>query len=126
MRFGAATPEGDAVHYVPLSEDLRDLLKRLQRVFAGVYPLSLEEWEEGFRRDAYHEEEMALWPHLADVFEHFTRSRQLDQEQKQDILRVALACMNKGKDHALLTTDPRTLSRKRVREIANYFFAPRR
>ena len=103
----------------PLSDDLRNVLPELQETFHDVYPRTLEEWADGFRRDLQPEQEIALWLHMARVFRHFTEGRDLSTDQRQDIFDVILACVNNGPAHVQATTGHRTLSRKRGREIAN-------
>jgi hypothetical protein len=109
----------------PFGEEVRAHLRRLQDVLHDVYPITVEQWEEGFRRDADPEPEIATWLRIADVYEHFTEGHALDQEHKRDIFDVILACVNNGKDYVSQTTSPRTLSRARVREIAAYLFPPK-
>jgi hypothetical protein len=110
----------------PFPDDIRkNYLERFQATFADVYPRTVEEWEDGFRRDAHPNQEIAIWVCIANVFEHFTAGRDLSAEQRQDIFHTVLACANNGKDYVLFTTNPRTLSKKRVREIVDYFFAKR-
>jgi hypothetical protein len=104
----------------PFPEDIRDYLRQLQKTFADVYPRTIEQWEDGFRRDTHPDREIALWLYMGDVFEHFTSGQPLDADQKRDIFQVILASVNNGTKHVLATTNPRTLSKKRVREIVDW------
>jgi hypothetical protein len=51
---------------IPASE-LRHV-RQIQAAFAEHRQLTFEEWEEGFRRDANPEREIAIWSHAADVY----------------------------------------------------------
>ena len=112
---------GGPLRHPPFEEDLRDILRRLGQTFADVCPRTLEEWEDELRRDTHPEQEIALWVVMEEVFLHFTSGRSLDEEQKIDIFSVVLACVNNGPEYVLATTSPRTLSRKAVKEIVEYF-----
>jgi hypothetical protein len=99
----------------------RDVFRELARVFGDVYRQTVEQWEEGFRREQHPEQEIALLLYLADVFTHFTAGRNLDAHQRKDIYDVVLACVNNGPEQLRFVTSPRTLSRKRVLEIVGFF-----
>jgi hypothetical protein len=116
---------GGEVRHPPFPDAVREQLRRLYETFQDVYPKTLEEWEDGFRRDMHPEREIALWEYMATVFEHFTAGRSLNPEQRRDIYLVILTCMNNGKENVLVTTNPQTLSRKQVNEIVEFFFQNR-
>lgn len=63
-------------------------IKRIQRVFADVHPQTVEEWIDGFDRDAHPEREIALWSIMADVFE--LASPTLPREKDKEILATLL------------------------------------
>jgi hypothetical protein len=117
----AETLKDSDYRHPPFPEDVRALIRRLHEVFKDVYPQTVEEWEDGFRRDQHPEREIAIWQRMADIYTHFTEGRSLNSDQKKDIFQVILACVNNGPRHVLTTTNPRTLSRKRVKEIIDYF-----
>jgi hypothetical protein len=112
---------GGPLRHGAFPESVRALIRRLQEVFAEVYTKSFEEWEEGFRRDTNWGKEIELWLRMANVYQHFTEGRLLDREQKQHYFSFILACANNGPDKAHLTCNPRTLSQKRKKEIADWF-----
>jgi hypothetical protein len=110
---------GHSVH-PPFTGGLRDLMDEFAILFAHLYPKTPEQWEDGFRSERNLASEIAIWLFMADVFRHFTASRSLEAEKQADILRVILAAVNNGPATALATTSPRTLSRKRAKEILQY------
>jgi hypothetical protein len=117
----AARP-GPILH-PPLGPDLRPVMESFARTFHDVHPMTAEQWEDGFRRDLGMEQEIAIWVHIERVFRLFTDGRPLSPEQRHDIYTVVLACANNGKEVVLHTTNPVTLSKKRMQEIIEYFFA---
>jgi hypothetical protein len=115
-----STEFAEEVRHPEFDEETRAYFRRLQSVFHDVYPQSLERWEYGFRCDMHPEREIALWLHMANCFEHFTAGRDLSPEQRWDIYVMILDTVNNGNDKVHLTTNPATLSRRRVQEIADY------
>src|SRR5438105_517510 len=49
------------VKHPPFGEDIRAFIRQIQAAFVEHRQLSLEVWEDGFRRDAHPEREIALW-----------------------------------------------------------------
>src|SRR5690348_902347 len=46
-------------------------VRAIQQALAEVYPRSLGEWEEGFKRDRHPDRELAVWLRIAGVFRRF-------------------------------------------------------
>jgi hypothetical protein len=49
------------VKHPEFDEGIRAYIRQIQAAFAEQRPISIEEWEDGFRRDANPEQEIALW-----------------------------------------------------------------
>jgi hypothetical protein len=47
------------IRHPPFDEELRAYIRDIQAAFAEHRDLSFEEWEDGFRRDAHREREIA-------------------------------------------------------------------
>jgi hypothetical protein len=106
----------------PFDEGVRDVLRQFEALFCDVYPMTAAEWEDGFRRDLHPDREMAPWLRRAEVFVHFMAGRDLSFDQRQDIFQAILTAVSNGKEAVLLTSNPVTLSKRRVREIVDYLF----
>jgi hypothetical protein len=59
------------VQHPPFDEGIRAYIRQIQEAFAEHRALSFNEWEEGFRRDAHPEREIAIWSHAADIYTAF-------------------------------------------------------
>jgi hypothetical protein len=116
---GSTLNKGEILH-PPFPEPARQAMRSLRETFIDVYPRTVEEWEDGFRRDQDFHEEIALWLFMQEVFLHFTADRVLDPEQKRHIFEVINACVTNGADYVLVTTNPRTISKSRIREMVAY------
>jgi hypothetical protein len=92
--------DGQRVHvspyrHGPFGPEVRARLQELHDTLCEVHPLTLDEWEDGFRRDTTPEREIALWLHFAQAYRRVTtqRLRKLQLAHKQVIFHVLLAGM---------------------------------
>ena len=108
--------------YFQFGEDLRDDIRAIKATFDEVYPQSLEEWEDGFRRDADPKREIDLWLHMANVFDRATEGKPLTLEQKRDYFRVIVACSNASCDKVLYVAKREVISREEAQDIVTLFY----
>lgn len=103
-------------------EEVRELLRHLKSVLDEVHPMSLEQWEDGFLRDAHPEQEIALWLYVADIYSHFTSEGNLSFEQKKEYFRILTVCMNSPRERVLQLCRPLLVSQAEAeRVIAEYY-----
>jgi hypothetical protein len=69
-----------------------------------VYPLSIEEWLDGFQRDAHPESEVQWWERLTRIYKGYSDAKDLTFGQKQTLFRV-LFKMAMGSDPQGLSGD---------------------
>ncbi len=105
----------------PFGEEVRAIIAGLSDTFQDVLPMSPEEWQDNFRRDCRPARDIGAWRVAQEVFLHFTEGRNLDQDQRRDIFNVVFTCLNNGPENLRYTANPRTVSRRRMREIGDYF-----
>ena len=60
--------KGPLIH-PPFDAEVRALLEEIRARLEPVFPMTLEEWEDGFRRDQTPEREIAIWVHISKRFE---------------------------------------------------------
>jgi len=92
--------ENQKIYHPPLSEELRSYVARIKNNLAGVYDQSMDEWEDGFRKDTEMEKEIAGWLFLSNRFKAIQESMILNNEEKQSLFRMMMAIMNNGKEFA--------------------------
>jgi hypothetical protein len=109
------------IKHPPFDEGIRAYIRQIQEAFAEQRPLSFEEWEEGFRRDATPEREIALWSHAADVYTVFA-GREPSAQRRRDVYRCIVACLTSGPDAVWHVLRPEALSRAEAEQIVNRFF----
>ena len=104
------------------SEEVRDYFREIKSKLDEVYPLSLEEWEDGFLRDAHPEQEIAVWLRVADVYNRFASERNLSLEQKKEYFRVLGACMNSSRERVLQLYSPQLISKAEAEKVIEAYY----
>jgi hypothetical protein len=112
--------QGDVKH-PPFEEEIRAYIRQIQEAFAEQRTLSFEEWEDGFRRDANPEREIALWSHAADIYTAFAGSEP-SAERRRDIYRCIVACLTSGPDAVWHVLKPEFISRVEAEKVVHRFF----
>jgi hypothetical protein len=109
------------IKHPEFEEGVREYIRQIQAAFAEHRPLSFEEWEEGFRRDANPAREIALWSHAADVYTAFVGTEP-SAERRRDVYRCIIACLTTGPDSVWQVLKPEVLSRPEAEQVVNRFF----
>jgi hypothetical protein len=106
----------------PFSEEIRDILREIKSSIDEFYDLSLEQWEDGFRRDTNPEKEIAIWVHLANIYRSLATSRDLSAEQRQDYFKVLICCLNSPREHVLKVFSPSAISVEEANDVIAQFY----
>ncbi len=109
------------VRHPEFDEGIRDYIRQIQTAFAEHRPLSLEEWEEGFRRDANPNQEIALWLHAADVLVAFTADEP-SSDRRRDAYLCIVACLTTGPDDVWKVLRTEVLDRGEAEQVVSRFF----
>lgn len=80
----------------PFSGERRDSLLRLVDAFPGVYQKTYEFWEDGFRRDTNPDSEIAVWMHIADVYERHSADQ--PPHYRGELFSLVVACSNADRE----------------------------
>lgn len=65
-------------------------LERIREAVADAYPVSQDDWEEGFRKDAAPEREIALWERVAKFYRYFADKRVPSIAGRKELLNYLL------------------------------------
>jgi hypothetical protein len=109
------------IRHPPFDEDVRSYIRDIQAAFAEHRSLSVEDWEEGFRRDAHPEREIAGFVYAADVYRRFTRDEP-DATRRSDVYRLLVACMTTSPDSVWHVVKLDALTRPEAERIARRFY----
>jgi hypothetical protein len=107
----------------PLFEpELRDFIEReIQKPLAEVWPKTLAQWEDNFRRDAEPEQEIGVWCRIADRFAKFSKSEGLNQAQRQECFAIMLHCSTVPAEQVLEVVTLKALTREQARRAIEAF-----
>src|SRR5688572_16572418 len=81
-----------SIKHPPLGEQILTDIRSIQAAFQEHDPLSIEEWEDGFRRDATPEQEIALWLRAAEIYRGLS-ANDPSPERRRDVYRCLIVCM---------------------------------
>ena len=109
------------LRHPPFDEEIRDYLRQIQEAFAEHRDLTLEEWEEGFRRDANAEREIAIWSYAADVYRQFA-DNEPSKDRRADVYTCIVACMISSPDTVWKGLKPEVLTDTEAKEIVNCYY----
>jgi hypothetical protein len=98
--------------------------ERIIICFKGVYDLSLEEWVDGFKRDANPDQEIAIWVFFGERFAKIIDEENLDESDRRELFRLLMSVMNGGAERAVKHGDYHGVIRNRVKEFVTRLVAP--
>jgi hypothetical protein len=115
--------DGEAADFKhpPFNASIRIYIEQIQAAFAEHYPLSREEWENGFRRDENAAQQIAVWWYAADIYRVFA-ANELSRPRRADIYKCLLACMSAGPTTIWDIYQPESISRAEARQIVERYF----
>ena len=124
INSATVNPSGKFKH-PPFEPELRDFIEReIQKPLADVWPKTLAQWEDNFRRDAEPEQEIGLWCRIAERFTEFSGSEDLNQAQRQECFAIMLHCSTVPPEQILEVVPLKALTREQAqRAIEAYLKA---
>jgi hypothetical protein len=109
------------IKHEPFTEEIRDYIRHIQVAFSEHRDLTLDEWEDGFRRDSTPEREIALWSHAADVYLQFA-AEETSKERRDDVYRCVVTCMTTSPNSVWDVLRPKALNTSEARQVVNRFY----
>lgn len=109
------------IRHPPFDEEVRTYIRDIQAAFAEHRELSVDEWEEGFRRDGNPEREIAGFSYAADVYQLFTKDDQ-DATRRADVYRLLIACMTTSPESVWHVVKLNALARPEAERIVRRFY----
>lgn len=84
--------------------EIMSVLEEITSILSEVYPLTIDQWEDGFRRDTTPEKEIAIWLYTARLYKHLTTQelQGLQLYHRQTIFRLLVECMNNSQCEVVL------------------------
>lgn len=117
----ASKLEPATIKHASFDQEARSYIQQLQRIFSEHYRLSVEEWEDGFRRDSNPEREIAIWLYSSEVYEMYSANLE-SAEARAELFRCILACMNTQRDAIWDVLEIEVLDRGFAEKVIARFF----
>ena len=118
-----ATLQLGPIRHAQLPDDLIARVRAFEPVFAEVYPITHEEWIEGFQRDLHPENEIAVWEHIAAAFTQFIAGRDLPRETRKEAFGILLV-RSGDTDEAMLYSKLKHLTLDDAKKLVSFYSAP--
>ena len=111
------------IRHGTLSAELVARVKRIEPIFAEVYPRSHEEWLDDFKRDLDPEPEVAIWEAIASAYQTFTMRHTLSLDAKKEALGLLLVRSAADEQNTLSGAKLRYLSAAEAQELVRLYSA---
>jgi len=113
----------DAPRHRRLSQTMQDDIRRIKAALDEVRPMTLEAWEDRFRKDAHPEREIAVWSHIASTYIRCIEGRRLQLEQRQDYFKVIAVCSLSTREAVFEVFEPTVISKQEAEHAVELFFS---
>lgn len=107
----------------PFSDEVREILRRLRKIFHEFYPRTLDEWEDGFRKDRNPDREIAIWLRMGAVYEECTVKRGLTRHQREGYFKFILLCTTCERAHIFEVADLTAITREQADYALELFYS---
>ncbi|MCI5139060.1 MAG: hypothetical protein D3922_11745 [Candidatus Electrothrix sp. AR1] len=78
------------IRHSELPPALIERIRKFEETFAEVYPLTHEEWLDGFKRDQNPENEIKIWEHMGLAYTRFLNSGHFDADARKETFGLLL------------------------------------
>jgi hypothetical protein len=112
---------GPVIHKC-LTPDLEERIRKLEPVFAEVYPKSHAEWLEGFQRDLNPDSEVRIWEAMASAYHGFLAKQALILPAKKEAFGL-LVTAGGTEEETLARAKLRYFSRNEAKELLRLYTA---
>ena len=98
-------------------------IRKMEPIFAEVYPRSHEEWLDGFQRDLDPEPEIVIWEAMAAAYQGYTGKRSLSKDAKLEVFGLLLVRSAGDEPSTLAGAKLKHLSRAEAEEVLHLYSA---
>lgn len=106
----------------PFSEERRRQIRLIMASLDEVSEWSFEKWEDGFRRDANPDRELAIWTYIANVYRDYVSARDFTLDQKKDLFLLFFTCSMTRKESVMKDLKPTSISLAEAEKAVEAFY----
>jgi hypothetical protein len=111
------------IRHEKLPDALEARIRKLEPIFAEVYPRTHEGWLDGFQRDVDPEREIAIWEAMGAAYQTFTEKRSPSLDAKKEAFGLLLVRSAGDEQHTLSGATLKHLSRAHAEELLHLYSA---
>jgi hypothetical protein len=112
------------IRHEELAPTLVERIRAFESVFADVYPITHQQWVEGFQRDRNPEIEIAKWEHIAEAFAQFTSGGDLSMDARKEAFGLLLFRAGATAELTLGRAKLKYLTHEQARTLVYLYTAP--
>jgi hypothetical protein len=105
----------------PFEGNVKARIESIMASLSDVYPLSYQEWEDGFRRDQNPINEIIIWERIVSVYQSYANQTQ-ELAVKSEIYSVVVTCSYSEPDQVLNQVSLKSLSDVKAKEIIRAYY----
>lgn len=115
---------GEIIHD-SLTVDQINKIKKINTTFEEVYPVSLEQTINDFKKDRNPGEEITIWLQMAEAYEKYLSSKQTkpDLSTKKEIYKLILCRSMMPAEESIKSAELKILTEKEANEVMSYYTA---
>ena len=103
----------------PFNGEMKELMRMFKAKLDEVYPMTVEQWEDGFRKDANMERELEQWANIANAYGYFGANA--PKHQRKEVFNIILSIYNNGPDTALECVRLNNVPRAQAEQIVDHW-----
>ncbi len=115
--------ERGPIRHASLPPRLVERVTAFEPVFADVYPITHQEWLDGFQRDEHPSREIATWEQIAKALTQFTADRNPTKEVRREAFNLLLMRSTADTEDALKHTVLNYLTPAEARTLCDLYHA---
>ena len=116
----AAQSKRAASHKHPPLAEYREIFGMIKANVDEVFPKTLEEWEDGFRKDDNPYKEIQLWCYIANAYTACKQRFDLNPDQRRECFTITLSFFTNGRHNALETVSLDRISRPLAESLVEF------
>ncbi|MBO6185704.1 MAG: hypothetical protein J6O88_13625 [Chryseobacterium sp.] len=106
-----------------ITSDQLDKIKIIQKTFQEVYPVTLKETIDNFKRDQNPDNEIAIWLDMSSAYENYLKSQtnNLDLTKKQEVFKLLLSRSMMPSNEAILNSELKILDENEANKVLSFY-----
>ena len=112
------------IRHDKLDPELVDRIKVFSPIVADLYPQTLEQWIDGFRRDLNPESEVAIWENIANALATFDHERNLTIDARREAFALLLQRSGASDEEVLSGVELAHLTSEDARRLLRLYSSP--